>query len=159
MLEQLGLREADCDDLTHAGIARSAGPRLLVIDDDNLHRMIICRVAAKAGYLPAGAASYDEAAQLVQESAYDCITLDLSLGEHAGVELLRHLWVIGSKAPIIIISGCDDATCSESEKVAASLKLNVWESIPKPVNMAVLRDSLERLKASREETPAQISPA
>jgi DNA-binding NtrC family response regulator len=165
MLEQLGLREMGQDELANVAVARPPMPSLLVIDDDNLHRMIICRVAAKAGYLPAGAASYDEAAQLVQKTTFDCITLDLSLGEHAGVEMLRHLWVIGCKAPIIIISGCDDATCNESEKVAESLKLNVWESIPKPVDMAVLRDSLGRLKAARDEAaissqqPAQISPA
>ncbi len=161
MLEQLGLSAAGQDDLALAGAARPAAPRLLVIDDDNLHRMIICRVAAKAGYLPAGAASYDEAAQLVQDGAFDCITLDLSLGEHAGVDMLRHLWVIGCKATVIIISGCDDATCSDTEKVAESLKLNVWESIPKPVDMAELRESLERLKAAREGVPQapQISPA
>jgi two-component system, chemotaxis family, chemotaxis protein CheY len=165
MLEQSGLQEAGRDDLAQAGAAPAATPRLLVIDDDNLHRMIICRVAARAGYLPAGAASYDEAVQLVQNSVFDCITLDLSLGEHAGVELLRHLWVIGCKAPVIIISGCDDMTCSETQSVAASLKLNLWESIPKPVNLAVLRDSLERLRASRAEpaidaqASAQISPA
>jgi hypothetical protein len=41
-----------------------AAPRLLAIDDDNLHRMIICRVAARAGYAPAGAATYEEAARL-----------------------------------------------------------------------------------------------
>lgn len=160
MLEQLESSMAGRDDLARASAARPM-PRLLVIDDENLHRMIICRVAAKAGYLPAGAASYDEAAQLVHEGGFDCITLDLSLGEHAGVDMLRHLWVIGCKAPVIIISGCDDATCTETEKVAESLKLNVWESIPKPVNMAVLRESLERLKAAREGVPQdpQISPA
>ena len=27
-------------------------PRVLVIDGDNLHRMIICRAADKAGYVP-----------------------------------------------------------------------------------------------------------
>ena len=133
-------------------------PRLLAIDDDNLHRMIICRVAAKAGYLPAGAATYEEAAELAQNNKFDCITLDLSLGEHAGVELLRHLWVIGCKATIIIISGCDDATCGESRRIAESLKFKVWESIPKPVNLAVLRDSLERLKAQSEQSP-QVSAA
>jgi two-component system, chemotaxis family, chemotaxis protein CheY len=153
MLEQEALGH---EDLAHAG---AAALRLLVIDDDNLHRMIICRAAAKAGYVPAGAASYEEAAQLVQESAFDCITLDLSLGEHAGVEMLRHFWVIGCKAPIIIISGCDHATCSETERVAASLKLNVWESIPKPVNLAVLRDSLERLKASRDDAAVNAQPS
>lgn len=165
MLEQSESPETGQRSLARAGLARSAALRLLVIDDDSLHRMIICRVAAKAGYLPSGAASYDEAAQFVQENAFDCITLDLSLGEHAGVEMLRHLWVIGCKVPIVIISGCDDTICSDTEKVAESLKLNVWESIPKPVNLAVLRHCLERLKASREETAvtaeqsAQISPA
>lgn len=154
MFEQSIYAASGQGDLAHATTARAALPRLLVIDDDNLHRMIICRAAAKAGYLPAGAASYDEAVKLAQETAFDCITLDLSLGEHAGVELLRHLWVVGCKAPIIIISGCDDATCSESARVAESLKLNVWEAIPKPVNLATLRSSLDRLKASREAAPA-----
>ena len=165
MLEQPALSTADREDSATAATAERVAPRLLVIDDDNLHRMIICRTAANAGYLPAGAATYDEAVKLLQATAFDCITLDLSLGEHAGVEMLRYLWVIGWKAPIIIISGCDDATHSDSETVAESLKLNVWEVISKPVDLAVLRDSLERLKASREEAAMaaepsdQISPA
>ncbi len=135
-------------------IAPAATPRLLVIDDDNLHRMIVCRVAARAGYAPAGAATYDEAAQLVQDGAFDCITLDLSLGSHAGVELLRHFCAIGCKAPIIIVSGCDEATCSETIEVAKSLNLNIWESIRKPVDLTVLRYWFERLKAERETAAA-----
>lgn len=132
---------------THdADFATSPPPqRLLVIDDDNLHRMIICRAAAKAGYVPAGAASYEEAATLVQAHAFDCITLDLSLGQHVGAEMLRHLSGIGCKAPIVIISGCDGATCRESLRVAKTLDLNVQETVPKPVDLAVLRDALERL--------------
>jgi two-component system, chemotaxis family, chemotaxis protein CheY len=127
-----------------------SAPRVLVIDDDNLHRMIICRVAVKAGFIPAGGASYEEAAKLAQETAFDCITLDLSLGQHAGVEMLRHLFVIGCKVPIIIISGCDDATCRETVRVAKSLNLNVWELVPKPVDLAMLRYSLERLRIQRD---------
>lgn len=165
MLEQSISAASGQADLAHASVARATLPRLLVIDDDNLHRMIICRAAAKSGYLPAGAATYDEAVKLAQETAFDCITLDLSLGDRAGVEMLRHLWVIGCKAPIIIISGCDNETCNESTKVAESLKMNVWESIPKPVNLATLRESLERLKASWDVSSAeapqanQVSPA
>ena len=134
--------------------APAATPRLLVIDDDNLHRMIVCRVAAKAGYAPAGAATYDEAVQLVHDGAFDCITLDLSLGPRGGVEMLRHLCAIGCKAPIIVISGCDDVTCSETVEVAKSLNLNIWESIRKPVDLAVLRYWFERLKAERETAAA-----
>lgn len=158
MFEQSILAASGQADLPHASAAHPAR-RLLVIDDDNLHRMIICRAAAKGGYLPAGAATYEEAVQLAQETAFDCITLDLSLGDRAGVDMLRHLWVVGCKAPIIIISGCDDATCGESTKVAESLKLNIWDSIPKPVNLAILRASLDRLRASWEVAPADATPA
>ncbi|HYA06505.1 MAG TPA: response regulator [Xanthobacteraceae bacterium] len=150
MLEPAQSPEASEDGLAAASATQRGTPRLLVIDDDNLHRMIICRVAAKAGYAPAGAATYDEAAKLAQEAAFDCITLDLSLGAHAGVEMLRHLWVIGCKAPIIVISGCDGATCSETLKIAKSLNLNIWQSMPKPVDLAVLRLWFEQLKSDRE---------
>ncbi len=150
MLEPGRSLEANEDNLAAAPGTPVGTPRLLVIDDDNLHRMIICRVAAKAGYAPAGAATYDEAAKLAQETAFDCITLDLSLGPHAGVEMLRHLWVIGCKAPIIVITGCDGATCNETLKVAKSLNLNIWQSMSKPVDLAVLRYWFERLKSQNE---------
>ena len=165
MLERSVLSAAGREDPAAVGAVQRTAPRLLVIDDDNLHRMIICRTAAKAGYLPAGAASYDEAIKLVKERAFDCVTLGLSPGERAGVEMLRNFWAVAYTVPVIMISGSNDATRSESEEVVESLKLNVWESIPRPVDISVLRDSLERLKAAREQTPAgqqpsaQISPA
>jgi ActR/RegA family two-component response regulator len=149
MLEQWGPLDSDQDALAFANLTQRSVPRLLVIDDDSLHRMIICRVAAKAGYAPAGAASYDEAAQLVHETAFDCITLDLALGAHAGNEMLHHLSVIDYRAPIIVVSGCDDATRIESVKLAKSLHLNVWQSTRKPVDLVVLRLWLEQLKAER----------
>ena len=123
--------------------------RLLVIDDDSLHRMVICRAAAKAGYLPAGAATCDEAAKTIRETAFDCITLDLGLGDRAGSEILHHLASLGCAAPIIVISGCDAATCKEAVRIAGLLKLNLWECIPKPVDLAMLRSFLERLRDTR----------
>ena len=134
----------------HAALAARGVPRLLVIDDNYLHRLIICRVAAKVGYVTVEAAGYEEAATLLGEGEFDCITLDLSLGAHAGVEMLRHLWTIGCKAPIIISSGCDPAVAQETARFAKSLQLNVRESVPKAVDLALLRHSLERLRAQRD---------
>jgi len=148
-----GLLGSDQDVVANVNAKRQTMPRLLVIDDDNLHRMIICRVAAKAGYLPAGAASYDEAARLAQETAFDCITLDLSLGNHAGTEMLHHLSMIGYTAPIIVVTGCDPETCKETGRVADKLNLDIWECIPKPVDLVMLRHFLERLKASWNTVP------
>jgi two-component system, chemotaxis family, chemotaxis protein CheY len=158
MLEPAETLEATEDGLA-ADITMPGTRRLLVVDDDNLHRMIICRVAAKAGYEPSAAATYEEAAKLAQEIAFDCITLDLSLGPHAGVEMLRHLWVVGCKAPIIVISGCDGVTCSETLKVAKSLNLNIWQSMSKPVDLAVLRYWFERLQSQPEAAAAAVAAA
>ena len=153
MLEQEGLPDSAEDFSALVSTRRRALPRLLVVVDDNLHRMIICRTAAKAGYLPAGAATYDEAAKLAQEAAFDCITLDLSLGNHAGTEMLHHLSMLGYTAPIIVVTGCDPATCKETVRVADKLNLDIWECIPKPVDLVMLRHFLERLKASWDVVP------
>jgi len=131
------------------GPAGEAAPRLLAIDGDTLQRMVICRVAARAGYLPAGAASYDEAAKLAQQSSFDCITLDLSLGDHGGSEMLHHLAQAGCMAPILVVSGCDSTTCSESVTLAKSLRLNVSYWLPKPVDLVLLRFWLEQIKTEQ----------
>src|SRR3984957_10249265 len=103
--EQQSLLGSDQDFSAIMNAARHTMPRLLVIDDDNLHRMIICRVAGKTGFVPAGAPSYEEAAKLAREPAFDCIPLDLSLGNHAGRERLHHLSMRGATALIILVAG------------------------------------------------------
>jgi two-component system, chemotaxis family, chemotaxis protein CheY len=141
-------------DAARAAPSETAMPRLLVIDDDYLHRKIICRVAAKAGYAPAGASTYDEAAKLALENAFDCISLDLSLGQHGGLEMLHYLRGIGCKAPIIIISGSDQATVHETLRAAKSLNLDVRESVAKPVDLDMLRYSFERIRTQHHVAAA-----
>lgn len=144
MLGHLNSSEPD-NTARHAANA-APKPRLLVVDDDGVHRMVISRVAAKAGYMPAVAASYEEAVELTQATTFDCITLDLTLGRHDGVELLRHLQTISYKAPIIIVSGGDGAMCREALRTAKALELNVLELVPKPVDVATLCFLLERVR-------------
>jgi two-component system, chemotaxis family, chemotaxis protein CheY len=141
-------------EVNEASTEASALPRLLVIDDDYLHRKIICRVAAKAGYAPAGAGTYDEAAKLALENAFDCISLDLSLGQHGGIEMLHYFRGIGCKAPIVIISGADQATVHETLRVAKSLGLDVRETVLKPVDLDMLRYSFERIRTQPHASAA-----
>ncbi len=129
---------------------------LLVIDDDTVHRMIICRVAARIGYVPAEATCYEDAAKLLRERTYDCISLDLSLGRRGGVDVLRLLAELDCRTPIIIISGTDPEMRAEAMNIAEQLALNVYEPLPKPVNLADLRNSLTKI---RLRTPAGLQAA
>jgi DNA-binding NtrC family response regulator len=119
--------------------------RLLVIDDANIHRMILCRMGEKVGFETVGADSFDAAAKLLRENEFDCVTLDLSLGERAGVEVLHVLSVIKYQGPIIIISGAEAAVCEETVRIGKSLNLNLGTPVPKPVDLAALREQLVRI--------------
>jgi hypothetical protein len=146
MLEQVRALEAD-----DAGVVRANAPpqppRILVIDDDHLHCMIICRTATKAGFAPVGVGSYEEAAEAC---AGDCIRLHHTRSVARRARRYRDAapsWVLGCKAPIIIVSGCDDSTCRETVHIGTSLNPNILDPVPKPVDLEMLRYSLERLKA------------
>src|ERR1700729_423302 len=75
-------------------------PRVLVVDRDNLQRMIICRAADRAGCIPAGAANLAEATRQLQSTIFDGVTLDLSFGREAVCDFLRHLGAVYCKSKI-----------------------------------------------------------
>ena len=119
--------------------------QLLVIDDANLHLSIVSRIATQAGFATTGASSVGEAAKLLRERTFDCITLDLSLGEHSGVEVLKQLAEMKCRTPIIVISGSEDSVREETVKIGNFLDLNLCAPLPKPINLAVLRGALTQI--------------
>jgi DNA-binding response OmpR family regulator len=60
--------------------------RLLIIEDTDVHAAIIARSAAKLGFVETKAQSYEKACNIEQ---FDCITLDLGLGDHVGFDIFR----------------------------------------------------------------------
>lgn len=140
--------------------AAAAGPaaiKLLIIEDDNVHRMIIKRFAAALGFDIAEAGSYENAIMLLDEQKFDCITLDLSIRNHSGLEVLRHLWDTGHKVPAIVISGADEAKRSETTMYADSMQFDILHVMRKPLDLKALQEALAQLKAFIElRAKAQI---
>ncbi len=118
---------------------------LLAIDDADLHLSIVCKIATQAGFGTTGAKSVGEASGLLRERIFDCITLDLSLGEQSGIEILKLLAEIKCRTPIIVISGSGDAVCEATMGIGNFFDLNLCPPIPKPINLAVLRNALTRI--------------
>jgi two-component system chemotaxis response regulator CheY len=123
---------------------------LLVIEDTSLHLSIVSKIAAQAGFETTGANSVSEAARLLHERSFDCITLDLSLGEESGVEILKLLAEMKCRTPIIIVSGSGDEARAETLKIGNFLDLNICPPIPKPINLAVLRNALAQIANDTE---------
>jgi DNA-binding NtrC family response regulator len=118
---------------------------LLAIDDSDLQLSIVCKIATQADFGTTGAKSVGEASRLLRERIFDCITLDLSLGEQSGIEILKLLAEIKCRTPIIVISGSGDAACEAMIGIGNFLDLNLCPPIPKPINLAALRNALMRI--------------
>jgi DNA-binding response OmpR family regulator len=128
------------------GLRPAISDKLLIIDDDRVHRMVIARIARQAGYEVGEAATYDAACRLVGEESYACVTLDLSLGEHGGLDVLQHLARIRFAAPTIVVSGSDDSVREEALAVAGRLGVNVCCAFGKPMNLSHLRTLLSEIR-------------
>ena len=90
---------------------------LLVVEDALIHRTIISKIGDKVGFVTRTASSVEAAEALLRTQEFDAITLDLGLGEHVGVEVLRLLADLRSKTPIIIISVSDDSILEETCRI------------------------------------------
>jgi CheY-like chemotaxis protein len=115
--------------------------RFLVIDDDPVHRMVICKVGEKLGYAVSVAGCVTEAAPLIEQCKFRCISLDLSLAGQSGSALLGHVSTFNPEALLIVISGASTDTREETLALARSLHIDVAE-IPKPANLGTLRNML-----------------
>ena len=121
--------------------------KLLIIEDDNVHRMIIKRFAVALGFDVAEAGTYESAITLFGEQRFDCITLDLSIQSHSGIEVLRYLWDVGRKIPVLIISGADQAKRAEAALYAESMKFDILHVVRKPLDLKALQEALAQLRA------------
>jgi len=74
---------------------------LLIIEDVPTHGVVVDRIARKFGFVTQRAQSCDDACDALGTRHFDCITLDLVLGEHIGLDVLRYLSSIGCRVPIM----------------------------------------------------------
>src|ERR1700742_1711003 len=125
--------------------------KLLVVDDDLVQRTIIGKIGAKLGYDTTIASTFDIAAGLLQSNTFDVMTLDLSLGERDGVELLRLIAECGLHAmPIVVISGCEERILNATRRVADGLGLSLTSCLVKPLNLDGLREALNLPSHARQ---------
>ena len=91
--------------------------------------------------------TYSRAAMLYQERSFDCVTLDLGLGELPGVHFLRLLATTDRQIPVIVVSGLDADALDEAVSLGKSLGVDVRAVMRKPIDPTALRVGLECLKS------------
>ncbi len=120
----------------------SSASGILVVDDDVMQGKIIGGLCANIGRLAICATSFEAAADLLATRSFECVTIDLSLGNHDGIELLRLIADLGIIPRVIIISGCEERILNATVRMAHAAGISDAVSLPKPINLAALRELL-----------------
>ncbi|GAA4046876.1 response regulator transcription factor [Hymenobacter glaciei] len=81
--------------------------KILLVEDEAALRTALASSLRQAGYVVEEAASFAQAREKIELYQYDCVLLDLTLPDGAGLNLLRALKAEGSAAGVLIITARD----------------------------------------------------
>ncbi|MGO8919940.1 MAG: response regulator [Stellaceae bacterium] len=122
--------------------------RLLAVDDSADSADLVARVAAKCGYEAQATSDPTAVRALVASWKPEIVTLDLCMPGADGIDLLPVLEESGFDGLLVIISGQDGWFRKAAGRLAETRGLKVVDDLQKPVDIAALRDLLNRLRRS-----------
>ncbi|MEV6319053.1 response regulator [Streptomyces sp. NPDC051776] len=126
--------------------------RILVVDDDRTNRMMLTYRLEVAGLETATAENGLKALQILRESDFDVVLLDILMPEmdgYATLDLMKHDQQL-SRTPVIMMSAVGDL-----DSVVRCLEMGAEDYLPKPldhllltsrVNHILLRIRLEQME-------------
>jgi EAL domain-containing protein (putative c-di-GMP-specific phosphodiesterase class I)/ActR/RegA family two-component response regulator len=119
-------------------------PRTALVLDDEAHiGAIVCKVLQMTGVT---AGQFTEPISFLAEvkrSQPQLIVVDLALGQSDAIEVIRKLEVLKFPGLVLLISGRDEATLAEIERIGRSHGLRMLPSLRKPFRAAALKAALE----------------
>ena len=116
---------------------RFIGPRaVLVVDDQESNRDLLCRRLEREGHRPTPAEGGVHALDRLQRESYDLVLLDLLMPDMSGYEVLARMKADANlrEVPVIVISALD-----ELESVVRCIEMGAEDYLPKPFDPVLLR--------------------
>jgi adenylate cyclase len=113
---------------------------LLVVDDEPFNHTLIKRLLDAEGYADVSFADNGrQALDMLQESNFDIVLLDIEMPELNGFEVLESIKadLNHRHVPVIMISGVED-----TESIAKCIELGAEDYLAKPFNATILRARL-----------------
>jgi DNA-binding response OmpR family regulator len=118
--------------------------KLLIVEDEKVLRESMQKYLEYQGYLCETADNFVSAKNKIQQFDYDCIVLDIGLPLGSGLDIVRELKNLGSKAGIIIIS----ARNSLEDKITG-LESGSDDYLAKPFHLSELNARINALLRRR----------
>src|SRR6266404_3575793 len=132
--------------------------RILVVDDEEAIREIVCSMLTNAGYQTAPAASGLRALDQINAANFELILSDLMMPEMDGIGLLERAKVIAPDTPIIMVTAVHDVSVA-----LAAIRNGAYDYMLKPFErdqlLAMVRRALEHRRLKLENRAYQSNLA
>jgi putative two-component system response regulator len=124
--------------------------RILVIDDEQVIRMLMLEILESAGHEVVGAETAERALTLLEESEFDLVVSDVIMPGLSGLELLGAVRARRASLPVVLVTGAGtyDTLSQALTRGAAGLVTKPFAHIELQTAVA---DALERAARSRQE--------
>ncbi len=118
-------------------------PLAYVLDDDPAVRAAVLHALARIGY---DAREFSSPAPMLQKldasAPPEVVILDLSLGQSDAVEVIRQLSTLKYQGNVLLISGHDEATLADIQRIGERHGLAMLPSLRKPFRAGDLKNRL-----------------
>ena len=110
--------------------------RVLIVDDNNLNRMVLGRQVREQGHEVAMADGGRAALEMLEAEAFDVVLLDVLMPEMDGYQVLEAIMADPDlkHIPVIMVSALD-----EMDSVIRCIELGAQDYLPKPANALLLK--------------------
>ena len=130
----------------------------LVLDDEVQVGAVVCKALTTVGISTRHFTEPLHFLLEVKRSAPDILILDLALGRSDAVDVIRKLDVLRFPGTVLLISGRDEATLAEVERIGRTHGLAMLPSLQKPFRIDQLRARLQSPAAVSPEPPIEVKP-
>lgn len=120
--------------------------RVLIVDDEQVHRYMLSSLLAEWGWETAEADDGATAVSSVQEGPFDAILMDVRMTTMDGMEALKKIHAINPAIPVVIMTAF-----SSVDSAVDAIKMGAHDYLTKPLDFDRLHQTLEVAMGHREQ--------
>jgi DNA-binding NtrC family response regulator len=130
-------------------MGRTGTPKLLLVDDDQVHTQALVKILKDAGYQVSTAGDGHDALAILMQRPFDLVITDLKMPRKSGLDLLREIRAKSPNIAVVVITAYGEWTT-----YMQAMNLGAVDYLTKPVRrrdiLLTIRKALARrgLRAS-----------
>lgn len=134
----------------------SASATVAIVEDDAIQAMALALEIERSGNEVAVLGNGDDLVANIMTRNPRLVLLDLSLGRHDGIEVMRGLAQQRYSGIVLLMSGCDLPTLQAAHAIGVRLGLLMAAPMQKPVSTDAVRSTLRGVLPAQPESPTLL---